>query len=164
MKDLELRAALKTLSDYCKEHKTECSDCLLQEGCNRLYLDNNIDEAARYLISLLPNKRKTKERKNNSMADGRNLKASIKVQNKDLGIMMDLIDVRDELINLKNYYEYVVKNAQTKQTSYKASYSALALAEACNVITYYLKDRDRIEEVIKKSKSIEELETEDVSN
>lgn len=56
-----------------------------------------------------------------------------------IGSVMDLIDVRDELISLKEYYEDKVQNSEDKKEKYKASYTAVALAEACNVVVHYLR-------------------------
>lgn len=56
-----------------------------------------------------------------------------------IGSVMDLIDVRDELISLKEFYEDRVHNSDDKTERYKASYTAVALAEACNVVVHYLR-------------------------
>lgn len=77
------------------------------------------------------------------MSDGRMKKAVFKINNKEIGTIMDLIDVRDELVDLMKYYQYLVSNADTNEKRYKASYSAVALQEAANLVTYYLKDRNR---------------------
>ena len=63
-----------------------------------------------------------------------------------IGSVMDLIDVRDELISLKEYYEEKVHNSDDKVERYKASYTAVALAEACNVVIHYLRHPDKGEE------------------
>lgn len=142
--DSDLKNAIKQLGKYCKEHKSNCSTCLIKDGCNRLHDDSDILEASKYLSNIVNrNLRKSKERNENKMSDARK-KPSITVQNKELGVVMDLVDVRDELNKLKLYYEDLVHYATTNETRYHASYSAVALAEACNVITYYLKDRSRI--------------------
>ena len=63
-----------------------------------------------------------------------------------IGSVMDLIDVRDELISLKEYYEDIVHYSEDKVERYKASYTAVALAEACNVVIHYLRHPDKREE------------------
>ena len=61
------------------------------------------------------------------------------------GTLMDYLDVRDELERLMHYYEDIVHNKKDKEEisekveAYKASYTAVALMEACNLITKYLK-------------------------
>lgn len=84
--------------------------------------------------------------------DGRTKKVSLKVQNKETGICMDLLDVKDELENLMHYYEYLVKRSEAKEDKYKHGYTALALATACNVVSYYLRDSYRINQEIEAAK------------
>lgn len=155
---LELKNALTVLSKYCKATKKDCTKCLLKESCNRLYNDSDIDHACRQLLKTLKKNAKNYkvERTKKSMSDGRK-NPSITTSNKKLGITMDLLDVRDELIKLKEYYEYLVVHAKTNENKYLASYSAVALTEACNVITYYLRDRNRINQI--NAKESEESET-----
>ena len=64
----------------------------------------------------------------------------IKLNSNELGRIMDLVDVKDELIALKDYYEHIVQTTDDNATKYKASYSAVALAEASNVIMHYLRN------------------------
>ena len=55
------------------------------------------------------------------------------------GDMMDLIAVRDELVRLMHYYEDLVNSSEDKSDKFKFSYTAVAIQEAANFITKYLK-------------------------
>jgi hypothetical protein len=72
---------------------------------------------------------------------GKNKKAGKCI--KDRQILMDYVDVKDELIELKNHYEYLCRNASTSSARYRASYSAVALAEAANLVMAYLREPKR---------------------
>lgn len=67
------------------------------------------------------------------------MSGKIKLNSNELGTIMDLVDVRDELIALKDYYENIVQTSDDSTKKYRASYSAVALAEASNVIMHYLR-------------------------
>lgn len=71
-------------------------------------------------------------------------KGKIKLNSNEVGQIMDLVDVREELVSLKNKYEEL-SETEDKPTKYKASYTAVALAEACNLITHYLKNQEKEE-------------------
>jgi len=55
------------------------------------------------------------------------------------GDTMDLIESRDELVRLMHYYEDLVKSSEDRSDKYKFSYTAIALKEAANLITKFLK-------------------------
>ena len=74
-------------------------------------------------------------------------KNKVSLKSDSLFSIMDGIDVRDELISLKDHYEAIVSSSDDKAVRYKASYSALALAEAGNAITYLLRHPDLWKEV-----------------
>lgn len=54
-------------------------------------------------------------------------------------VIMDIIDVKDEITRLKNYYEDLVHIEEKGPKKYYASYSAVALAEALRIIKLYMK-------------------------
>ena len=74
-----------------------------------------------------------------------NNKVSLKTDR--LFSIMDGVDVRDELIELKDHFESIVSTSNDKVTRYKASYSAVALAEAGNAINFLLRHPDLWKEV-----------------
>lgn len=60
----------------------------------------------------------------------------------DQKVMMDYIDVRDELRGMLQQYEKLLKTLRTPPERYIASRKAVALMEACNLITRFLRHPD----------------------
>lgn len=57
----------------------------------------------------------------------------------DQKVMMDYVDVRDELESLMHHYESLVRTLPSSADRYVASRKAVALMEACNLITRFLR-------------------------
>lgn len=53
--------------------------------------------------------------------------------------IMDIQDVREELVKLKESFEEIVSTTNDQKTKYRSSYSALALAEASNLLTHIMR-------------------------
>lgn len=70
-------------------------------------------------------------------------------------VLMDYVDVRDELIELKNYYERLCHKATDAPAKYRASYSAVALAEAANLVMAYLREPTRFNRNLKEEEIVE---------
>lgn len=60
----------------------------------------------------------------------------------DQKVIMDYIDVREELKDMMHQYESLIRTLPTPSKKYVASRRAVALMEACNLITRFLRHPD----------------------
>ena len=154
--------ALNTLKSYCYNHK--CEDCVLNDCYNKFSCSETMYE----LCVRVLDDRKTKKVKSNvkkvkskskkvkqEVSMGSRGPLNLKIKTEKSGVYMDYIDVRDELIHIKDYFEALVRTTDDKTLKYKASYSAVAVAEAANLVTKYLKHP---EEFVKESTEDLDLE------